>query len=138
MLKQSLAIVWWCQSTFPHDNSSMKLPTHPILPLTSCQFLSLHQQDKELVESLLDLKTQLDEILAVSFQKSSTFSDQLTNAFQAAVNSRSNKPAELVAKFIDAKLRGSKGVSEGELEATLDKALVVFGYIQVGECIPIV
>eukprot|EP00878_Enallax_costatus_P001922 GHUV01002084.1.p1 GENE.GHUV01002084.1~~GHUV01002084.1.p1 ORF type:complete len:775 (+),score=225.89 GHUV01002084.1:456-2780(+) len=86
--------------------------------------------DKELVERFLDLKTQLDEILSISFQSAPTFSDQLTSAFQVAVNSRSNKPAELVAKFIDAKLRGSKGVNEGELEATLDKALVVFGYIQ--------
>jgi hypothetical protein len=30
-----------------------------------------------------------------------------------------------------AELRGSKGVGEGELEASLDKALVLFGYIQV-------
>lgn len=88
-------------------------------------------QDKEMVDRLLQLKTQLDEVLTVSFASSAAFSDQLTTAFQTAVNSRSNKPAELVAKFIDAKLRGSKGVNEGELEASLDKALVLFGYIQV-------
>lgn len=84
-----------------------------------------------MVDRLLQLKTQLDEVLADSFASSPAFSDQLTSAFQTAVNSRSNKPAELVAKFIDAKLRGSKGVNEGELEAALDKALVLFGYIQV-------
>jgi hypothetical protein len=37
----------------------------------------------------------------------------------------------LVAKWIDAKLRGSKGLSETDLEGDLDKALVLFGYIQV-------
>lgn len=84
-----------------------------------------------MVERLLRLKTQLDDVLSNAFQSSPAFADQLTTAFQSAVNSRSNKPAELVAKFIDAKLRGSKGVGEGELEAALDKALVLFGYIQV-------
>jgi cullin-4 len=88
-------------------------------------------QDKEMVERLLQLKAQLDDVLSSAFQASPAFADQLTSAFQSAVNSRSNKPAELVAKFIDAKLRGSKGVGEGELEAALDKALVLFGYIQV-------
>jgi cullin-4 len=88
-------------------------------------------QDKEMVERLLQLKAQLDDVLSSAFQASPAFADQLTSAFQSAVNSRSNKPAELVAKFIDAKLRGSKGVGEGELEVALDKALVLFGYIQV-------
>lgn len=36
-----------------------------------------------------------------------------------------------MAKWIDAKLRGSKGLSETDLEADLDRALVLFGYIQV-------
>eukprot|EP00775_Hariotina_reticulata_P012777 gene12777-12905_t len=86
--------------------------------------------DKEMIERLLKLKGQLDEVLSRAFASSAAFNDFLTSAFQSAINSRSNKPAELLAKFIDAKLRGSKGVSEGDLEATLDKALVLFGYIQ--------
>eukprot|EP00879_Flechtneria_rotunda_P031663 GHRR01034612.1.p1 GENE.GHRR01034612.1~~GHRR01034612.1.p1 ORF type:complete len:688 (+),score=269.23 GHRR01034612.1:951-3014(+) len=86
--------------------------------------------DKEMVDRLLQLKAQLDEVLTNAFNNSPVFADQLTSAFQSAVNSRSNKPAELVAKYIDAKLRSSKGVGEGELEADLDRALVLFGYIQ--------
>lgn len=43
-----------------------------------------------------------------------------------------NRPAELIAKFLDEKLRaGNKGTSEEELEATLDKVLVLFRFIQV-------
>lgn len=40
--------------------------------------------------------------------------------------------AELVAKFIDAELRsgGKGGKSDDELEATLEKALMLFRYIQ--------
>jgi len=38
----------------------------------------------------------------------------------------------LIAKFIDSKLRaGNKGISEEELEGTLDKVLVLFRFIQV-------
>ena len=37
-----------------------------------------------------------------------------------------------MAKFMDAELRaGAKGQSEEQLEATLDKALMLFRYIQV-------
>ena len=44
-----------------------------------------------------------------------------------------HRPAELVAKFMDAELRaGNKGQSDEELEATLDKALMLFRYIQAG------
>jgi hypothetical protein len=43
-----------------------------------------------------------------------------------------NRPAELIAKFLDEKLRpGNKGTSEEELEGILDKVLVLFRYIQV-------
>ena len=41
-----------------------------------------------------------------------------------------NRPAELVARFIDAKLRsGNKGTSEEELEDVLDKTMTLFRYI---------
>ncbi|KAH9606913.1 hypothetical protein KSS87_009308 [Heliosperma pusillum] len=44
---------------------------------------------------------------------------------------RMNRPAELIAKFLDEKLRaGNKGTSEEELEGTLDKVLVLFRFIQ--------
>lgn len=43
-----------------------------------------------------------------------------------------NRPAELIAKFLDEKLRaGNKGTSEEELEGMLDKVLVLFRFIQV-------
>lgn len=45
-----------------------------------------------------------------------------------------NRPAELIAKFVDEKLRaGNKGTSEEELEGTLDKVLVLFRFIQVNK-----
>lgn len=42
------------------------------------------------------------------------------------------RPAELIAKHIDAELRlGNKGQTDDELEQGLDKALVLFRYISV-------
>ena len=43
---------------------------------------------------------------------------------------RQNKPAELIAKYIDAMLRmGNKGTTEEEVEAKLDRLLVLFRYV---------
>lgn len=48
------------------------------------------------------------------------------------VSCQQNRPAELIAKFLDEKLRaGNKGTSEEELEGILDKVLVLFRFIQV-------
>ena len=43
-----------------------------------------------------------------------------------------DRPAELIAKFLDAELRaGNKGQTEEELELLLDRALILFRYISV-------
>lgn len=52
------------------------------------------------------------------------------------MNQRANKPAELIAKYIDLVMRGgSRAVGavggDDEVEAALDRALVLFRYIQV-------
>ena len=87
-----------------------------------------------MVDGLLALKARLDEVLATALQKSEPFAQALREAFESAINQRSNKPAELIAKFIDATLRmgsGAKGRSDDEMEGLLDRALVLFRYIQV-------
>ena len=48
-------------------------------------------------------------------------------SFETFINVRQNKPAELIAKFVDTKLRaGNKVASEEELEKLLDKIMVIF------------
>lgn len=41
---------------------------------------------------------------------------------------RQNRPAELMAKFLDAKLKGEKGMSDDDVEGVLDKVMVLFRY----------
>lgn len=88
-------------------------------------------KDKDMVSSLLDLKARLDTIWEESFLKNEAFSNTIKDAFEHLINLRQNRPAELIAKFLDEKLRsGNKGTSEEELENTLDRVLVLFRFIQ--------
>ena len=45
----------------------------------------------------------------------------LKSAFEDFINRRQSKPSELLAKYVDKKMRGEKGVDDGDVEAALDK-----------------
>lgn len=64
----------------------------------------------------------------VSFGRMEAFGHALKEAFEFFMNARQTKPAELVAKWMDARLRagGAKGLADDELEARLDAALGLF------------
>lgn len=63
----------------------------------------------------------------------STYLPVATAGFEACLNSRTDKPAELIARYLDSILRrGSKaGAQESSLEEVLDAALALFRYVQV-------
>ncbi|XP_022848611.1 cullin-4-like [Olea europaea var. sylvestris] len=89
------------------------------------------EKEKDMVSSLLEFKANLDRIWEESFFKNEAFGNTIKDAFEHLINLRQNRPAELIAKFVDEKLRaGNKGTSEEELEGTLDKVLVLFRFIQ--------
>ncbi|KAG7012530.1 Cullin-4 [Cucurbita argyrosperma subsp. argyrosperma] len=89
------------------------------------------EKDKDMVPSLLEFKASLDTIWEESFSKNEAFCNTIKDSFEHLINLRQNRPAELIAKFLDEKLRaGNKGTSEEELEGTLDKVLVLFRFIQ--------
>ncbi|KAI3697596.1 hypothetical protein L6452_30690 [Arctium lappa] len=89
------------------------------------------EKDKDMVSSLLEFKSSLDRIWEDGFSKNEAFCNTIKDAFEHLINLRQNRPAELIAKFVDEKLRaGNKGTSEEELEGTLDKVLVLFRFIQ--------
>ncbi|CAE1256582.1 CUL4 [Acanthosepion pharaonis] len=82
------------------------------------------EKDKELVQTLLDFKDKIDNIIAVCFQKSERFVSAMKESFEHFINQRQNKPAELIAKYVDYKLRaGNKEATEEELERLLDKIM---------------
>eukprot|EP00057_Strongylocentrotus_purpuratus_P021200 XP_011675674.1 PREDICTED: peroxisome biogenesis factor 1 [Strongylocentrotus purpuratus] len=88
------------------------------------------EKDKTMVQELLDFKEKLDNILQTCFAKNEKFSVSLKDSFENFINKRLNKPAELVAKYVDNKLRaGNKEATEEELERLLDKIMVLFRFI---------
>ncbi|CAL8119031.1 unnamed protein product [Orchesella dallaii] len=88
------------------------------------------EKDKSMVQDLLDFKDKMDNIVLTCFQKSEKFVNSVKEAFEHFINQRPNKPAELIAKFVDSKLRmGNKEATEEELERLLDKIMVIFRFI---------
>ncbi|KAL6758019.1 cullin [Haematococcus lacustris] len=97
---------------------------------TGLKLVKDEEKDKDMVGSLLALKARLDAVLSASFASSEPLASSLKEAFEAFINQRQNKPAELIAKFMDARLRaGNKGSSEDEVERELEQALQLFRYI---------
>ena len=89
------------------------------------------EKDKDLVNMLLEFKAKLDLVLVKSFFNNDSFAQSLKESFEHFINLRQNKPAELIAKFLDSKLRsGNKSGSEEEMESMLDRVLLLFRYIQ--------
>ncbi|XP_015123952.1 cullin-4A [Diachasma alloeum] len=88
------------------------------------------EKDKTMVQELLDFKDKMDNIVNTCFYRNEKFANSLKEAFEAFINQRANKPAELIAKFVDMKLRaGNKEATEEELERLLDKIMVLFRFI---------
>lgn len=88
------------------------------------------EKDKTMVQELLDFKDQMDLVVNQCFNKNDKFINSLKEAFEHFINQRPNKPAELIAKFVDSKLRaGNKESTEEELERLLDKIMVLFRFI---------
>ncbi|SPO30054.1 related to cullin 4A [Ustilago trichophora] len=87
------------------------------------------QRDDEMIDRLLEFKSFIDTIVSTGFQRDGDFVNAQKDSFEVFVNKRENKPAELIAKFLDAKLRsGNKTMTDQELEHNLDEALILFRY----------
>uniref|UniRef100_A0A1A9WMP9 Cullin-4A n=1 Tax=Glossina brevipalpis TaxID=37001 RepID=A0A1A9WMP9_9MUSC len=88
------------------------------------------EKDKNMVQDLLDFKDKMDVIVRTCFEHNEKFTNSLREAFEFFINQRANKPAELIAKYVDMKLRaGNKEATEEELEQILDKIMVLFRFI---------
>lgn len=85
--------------------------------------------EKTMVQELVDFKDKLDNIVENYFSGNQNFYEVIRNTFVKFINFKQSKPAQLLAKYIDVKLR-AKDLSEEELEIILNKSIVLFRYIQ--------
>ena len=91
--------------------------------------LEIVKSDKDIIQELLDFKEQTDNILLKSFDSHEPFGTSIQNAFKKIINTNCNRVAELLAKYIDSKLRtGYKDFSEKQFECLLDKVMLFFRY----------
>jgi cullin-4 len=87
-------------------------------------------KDKTMVEDLLEFKQQIDDVVFGPWQKNKVFVNGVREAFSDFINSRHNKPAEMIAQFFDAKLRkGYKELTEEKLDEIFDRVMVLFRFI---------
>jgi cullin-4 len=111
-----------------HDALRAALAAH--VKATGKRLVSDADKDGDMVPQLLDLKARMDAVLRDAFSGSEPFANALKDAFETFINERANRPAELVAKYIDGLLKaGNKGTNEEELEALLDRVLILFRYV---------
>uniref|UniRef100_A0A8C6PE70 Cullin-4A n=1 Tax=Nothobranchius furzeri TaxID=105023 RepID=A0A8C6PE70_NOTFU len=88
------------------------------------------EKDKDMVQDLLDFKDKMDNVVQSCFARNEAFINAMKEAFETFINKRPNKPAELIAKYVDSKLRaGNKEATEEELERILDKIMIIFRFI---------
>ena len=89
------------------------------------------QQENRMVERLLHFKETVDHFMKESFHSDPAYVNMLKESKEQAINTRESRPAELVAKYIDSKLRtGNKVGSDVEVDQLLDRIMVIFRYIE--------
>ncbi|CAJ0609508.1 unnamed protein product [Cylicocyclus nassatus] len=82
------------------------------------------------IEDLLDLKERFDEFLLMSFQRDKAFKNIIQAEFETFINLNKNSP-EYLSLYMDENLRkGVKTENEENAEKLLDRAMVLFRFLQ--------
>ena len=110
------------------------------LRLLGAEIVEDERREKDMVTRLLTLKSLADDAVHRAFESGETFVATNREAFEHFVNQRANKPPELIAKFVDSKLRASSAKNDSsalvaidhdaETEKALDGALSLFRHVQ--------
>ncbi|VDM59363.1 unnamed protein product [Angiostrongylus costaricensis] len=92
------------------------------------------QRDQTMVEDLMAFKDKLDVFVETCFgsnEDKMKFAQAEKDSFDYFINTRGNKPAELIAKYMDARLRSAnKEASDEQLDQLMNKVITLFRFIQ--------
>lgn len=87
------------------------------------------ENDKNMIQELLDFKSKINAIVKESFSNNDKFQNAVRTSFAQFINKRQSKPAELLAKYVDLKMR-RKDLPEEHTETILQSIMVLFRLIQ--------
>lgn len=83
------------------------------------------EKDRLMIQSLLDFRDEMHNLVKHCFGNNASFLRVLQDAHEEFINQRANKPAELLAKYLDSILRsGNKAQTDDELDKLMDKVCV--------------
>ncbi|KAI9318763.1 cullin 4A [Dichotomocladium elegans] len=88
------------------------------------------KKDSSMIMTIISFKEKIDGFCTDCFSENETFFNSAKENFETFVNSRRSRPAELLAKVMDTKLRTASKSDAHAVESTLDKLLSVFRYLQ--------
>jgi hypothetical protein len=95
---------------------------------------TVQDEAADCVDVLLRMKSSVDDIVVNAFENHRQFSEGAKVAFEMFINtSKNNRIAELIAKFMDEKLKKGNKTSlstEKDLDEQLNKAVALFRFIQ--------
>ncbi|KAI3624365.1 hypothetical protein CBS14141_002793 [Malassezia furfur] len=84
-----------------------------------------------LIAALLDLIEAMQRVVRVCFASDAAMTYAMRDSFEACVNAAGSKPAELLARFADAKLRaGNKAMTDAEMDACMTQVLALFRFLR--------
>lgn len=115
-----------------------RVSAHPLLKTAFTSYVKKRgkdlvmnkEKDKTMVDEVLKFKAHVDRTVSKSFCGSDLFINAVREGFEFFINQRHNKPAEMIAKFFDSKLRtGYKECSEERLDELFDRVMIIFRYI---------
>ncbi|TNY22886.1 Cullin family-domain-containing protein [Rhodotorula diobovata] len=125
----------WCTDDRRDDLGTLYSLLKPIgaLDAAALAIVSDASQDGTMVERLIALRHSARALVEGPFERDEDrFGRAVNSAFESAVNQRENKPAEMMAKYLDAKLRsgGARGLDDAALEGVLNDVLYLFRFTQ--------
>lgn len=111
--------------------SQMYIAWHGVIKQVGIQIVLDKPNDQHMIDNLLTLRDQVDS-LQNALNNDSGIQTASKEAFEHFCNLRGNRPAELLAQHVDTILRQSVKdvISDHELNVRLDRALVMFRYLQ--------
>ena len=88
------------------------------------------EKDKNMIHRLLDWKDTCTKAINLGFFEDPTFQRAVQESFEDFINRRQNRPAEYLAKYVDALLRSNhKAQTEDEFDNIIDKVMVLFRFL---------